>query len=190
MNIQHTVQQYLPFASLQTTAEIDAEIREELELHLHMRTQDNVRAGMSAEEARQDANQRFGDFEVSRRACRKITLGPRLMLHRLQTGLLIVLLGTVVYQAVLLFNLQTSSRNQIESLTELVEELRAGGKTVKDEATIIPYVQWNLKLHNDDITATHGSAGAKELNDWSTVSNPMQQPWSDWSKLDKQTKSE
>jgi hypothetical protein len=183
MNLQRAVQQYLPLASWQTTAEIDAEIREELAFHLHMRTQDNLRAGMSPEKARSDAQQRFGSFEANRHACRKITLGPRLMLRRLQTGLLIVLIGTVIYQGALQIQLQTSSKDQIETLTQLVEQLRAGRETVENQAATIPYAHWKIDLHRD---ITDDKANAKAVVVWSTTDDPLQQPWSDWAALGKQ----
>ena len=133
MDIQRAIEQYSPLSSLLNTAEIDAEIREELEFHIEMRTRDNLQAGMSLEEASHAAQQRFGDFEASRRACRKIALGPRILFQRLQTLLLLTLLVTVVYQAMLLFQLQSSSRDEIESLMQLVEELRSGSERTDEE---------------------------------------------------------
>ncbi|MGA2255998.1 MAG: permease prefix domain 1-containing protein [Thermoguttaceae bacterium] len=50
---------------------IEQEILDELEFHIGMRTLDNVAAGMSANEARQDALGRFGDFERIHKACRQ-----------------------------------------------------------------------------------------------------------------------
>ena len=186
MDMQTAIEQYSPLKSLLTTAEIDAEIREELEFHLHMRTQDNLRAGMTPEEARRDAHERFGDFEASRRACRRITLGPRLVLRRLQTLLLVVLLGTVVYQAVLLFKLQNSNRDEIESLTQLVAQLRNGRETASDDDATMPYIQLNPDPHRDVIVAGN-SAKMEVLPGWSTMDDPLRQPWCDWRTLEMQT---
>jgi len=49
---------------------IEQEILDELEFHIEMRTLDNVAAGMSASEARQNALGRFGNFERIHKACR------------------------------------------------------------------------------------------------------------------------
>ena len=47
----------------------EAEIREELEFHLDMRTADNMADGMGPDEASQDARARFGNFEHNVIAC-------------------------------------------------------------------------------------------------------------------------
>jgi predicted permease len=46
--------------------EVNREIEDELQAHLEMRLEDNVAAGMSAEEARRDARLRFGNRAVMR----------------------------------------------------------------------------------------------------------------------------
>jgi putative ABC transport system permease protein len=54
---------------------IDAEIAEELRSHIHLRTQGNLAAGMSPEEARRDAQVRFGGMESIKEACRDVRGG-------------------------------------------------------------------------------------------------------------------
>ena len=76
MSLQQFIRTLLPAVSWQSAADVDSEIREELEFHLEMCVQDNQRAGMSAEEARQDAQRRFGNFEASRQQCRRIQRSP------------------------------------------------------------------------------------------------------------------
>jgi hypothetical protein len=51
-------------ANLFRRARVDREINDELRAHIEMRTEDNVRAGMSPEEARRDALLRFGNRTV------------------------------------------------------------------------------------------------------------------------------
>lgn len=51
---------------------ISREVEEELRFHVEMTTEENLRAGMSAEAARQNALQRFGSFEKFRRICRDV----------------------------------------------------------------------------------------------------------------------
>ena len=60
-----------PFA-IRRRAEIECEIDEELRFHLEMRTQENIDAGMTGDEARQDAVKRFGDLKRIKAICQKI----------------------------------------------------------------------------------------------------------------------
>lgn len=164
MDLAHTLVEFLPAAWTQSTAEIDAEIREELEFHLDMRTEENIRAGMTPDEARQDAQQRFGDFESSHRACRQITLGPRLLLRRVQTALLAVLVGVVVYQAVVMMRMQSATQHQIESLNNTILELQAAQQTVPTAPPAIALT-------------------AEELDHWTAARGALQHPWCDWAAL-------
>lgn len=187
MNIQHILRRCLPRALLPTVAEIDAEIREELEFHLDMRTQENVQAGMSPENASRDAQQRFGDFESYRQTCRQITLGRRLMLQHVRTGLLALLSVVVVAQGVLLARVQIASRNRIETLTHMVEQLQrdpaTGPVSGIDRGTAIPYIQWNLSLP-DIVARAADKVSAEEFGSRCTRGNPLQHPWSDWQPLE------
>ena len=89
--------------------EIEREIREELDFHLHMRTLDNVDVGMSPEEAGADARKRFGDFRRIHQACRRTQLGERIVLHRIQAVLTVALLGAVVYLGVTFYQWQRAN---------------------------------------------------------------------------------
>jgi hypothetical protein len=51
----------------------EREIEEELQFHIEMRTRDNIAAGMSPEEAGNDALRRFGDFDHVNAECRNIS---------------------------------------------------------------------------------------------------------------------
>jgi putative ABC transport system permease protein len=57
---------YARIANLFRRSRVDREIDDELRAHIEMRTEDNVRAGMSPEEARRDALLRFGNRSVMR----------------------------------------------------------------------------------------------------------------------------
>jgi predicted permease len=48
-------------ANLFSRAEVDREIEDEMRVHMQMRVEDNVAAGMTREEAERDARQRFGN---------------------------------------------------------------------------------------------------------------------------------
>ena len=88
---------------------VEQEILDELEFHIEMRTLDNVSAGMPADEARQDAIRRFGDFQRIHKACRQTLLGERIMLQRVQAILTLVLLGAVIVMGVELYRGQRAS---------------------------------------------------------------------------------
>jgi hypothetical protein len=88
---------------------VEQEILEELEFHVEMRTLDNVTAGMPADEARQDAIHRFGDFQRIHKACRQTLLGERIMLQRVQAILTLVLLGAVIFLGVEFYRGQRAS---------------------------------------------------------------------------------
>ncbi len=92
-----SVAEYVRLPDPRSIREVDDEIVEELQFHLEMRTRDNIDMGMAPGEARQDALRRFGDFDGIRRACRRVLLGERIMLQRLQAVLMLALVGAVVY---------------------------------------------------------------------------------------------
>lgn len=51
---------------------IDQEVADELRFHIELRIQESIAAGMSPEEARRNAIERFGGFERVRETCREI----------------------------------------------------------------------------------------------------------------------
>jgi putative ABC transport system permease protein len=50
----------------------DDEVAEELHFHIEMRERENIAAGMTPDEAREDARRRFGNFEQLKQTCREI----------------------------------------------------------------------------------------------------------------------
>lgn len=114
---------YLRLPDPRPIGEIEEDIRAELEFHLEMRAQDNVRAGMPLDEARADALRRFGDFDRIRRTCRRIQLGDRIMLQRIQAVLTAVLLVAVVVLGVLVYRMQTAQETQNARLLASLEQI-------------------------------------------------------------------
>src|SRR6185295_4552130 len=57
-----------------TTAQVAADLDEELRFHLEMVARELVEAGWPEEGARLEAARRFGDLEATRRICRKLDL--------------------------------------------------------------------------------------------------------------------
>src|SRR5271168_4128147 len=60
----------LRFAGMFNKAHKDRELQDELESHIQMHTEDNLRSGMTPEEARRQAMIKFGGVESAKEACR------------------------------------------------------------------------------------------------------------------------
>jgi RNA polymerase sigma-70 factor (ECF subfamily) len=133
---------HLPPPDPRPISEVDDDIREELQFHLEMRTQDNLAAGMTPEGARHDALRRFGDFERVRMACRRIHVGERIMLQRIQTLLTLVLLGAVIFLGVAHYNGQRAQEAAVARMTEALEKIAAGSR----EGSSLPQTELAAKL--------------------------------------------
>src|SRR5437867_10520401 len=72
----------LRFRALFKKRKLDAEMDEEMRSHIEMQTQENVDAGMSAEEARYAALRQFGWVESIKETCRE-RRGMMLIEHQL-----------------------------------------------------------------------------------------------------------
>jgi hypothetical protein len=102
---------------------LEQEILDELKFHLDMRTLDNLGAGMSAEEARQAAVRRFGDFDRIRKTCRRIILGERIMLQRVQAIVTVVLLGAVIALGVEFYRGQRANEAATARIMQVLDQL-------------------------------------------------------------------
>jgi hypothetical protein len=105
---------------------VEQEIRDELDFHLKMRELENVRAGMPADEARRDAARRFGDFGRIYQACRRIDLGERIMLQRIQAALTVVLLAAVVFLGVGFYRAQRANEAATAQMMQTLQTLLNG----------------------------------------------------------------
>ncbi len=179
MSIRHAAGELLPWSNLRSVADIDADIRDELEFHLAMCTEENVRAGMSADEARRDAESRFGDFEARRRECQKIVLGPRLLMQRLQLALLALLATIVIYQAVVLTQMRAQSSDRIETLTRTIQQLQqsASHESVESRHTM-PYMHWSPDFVGPE--SIQVMPDAEVLAHWNNNQDALATPWCDW----------
>lgn len=70
---------------------VEADIRAELATHLELAEEALRREGRTSEEARREARERFGDFEGTLSACRRVRTGGQLAMQRLQWILILVL---------------------------------------------------------------------------------------------------
>jgi hypothetical protein len=127
--------------------EIDADIVDELSFHVEMRAQDNVRAGMPPEEAKTEAMKRFGDFDRIHRSCRRILLGDRIMLQRIQAFMTVVLLVTVVYMGVQFYRWQTDQQASMTQMMKTLDRIAAqpsGPGISAGESGFPKYTSWNF----------------------------------------------
>jgi len=97
----------------ETAAEVEADIRAELEAHLAL-SEEALRAeGRTHDEAESEARERFGDLERTLRACRRVRLGGRLMLVRIQWVLIALLAASTV--AFAFYGRQSSARAAVQA---------------------------------------------------------------------------
>ena len=77
-------------------AELDAEIRAELDHHLALAAERLHEQGLAPDAAEHEAERRFGDYDNVRRACLRANLRGTLMLRKLHVATTVILLVTVV----------------------------------------------------------------------------------------------
>jgi hypothetical protein len=132
MTVLQSIAAHLPASDRRSTGEIDQEILDELEFHLEMRALENERNGMSAEAASTAAAERFGNFQCIRRSCRRIQLGERIMLQRVQVVLTVVLLLAVAAMA---WQSLASQRANQAALASVAEKLASLSSVRVDSAS-------------------------------------------------------
>ena len=147
---------------------LDQEILDELDFHIEMRTRDNMDAGMSADEARRNAVERFGDFEHIHKECRQVLLGERIMLQRVQAVLTLVLLGAVVFLGVELYRGQRANEAATARMMQVLDNL-VGPSVVE---TVPSNGETNVDPSLTEIRVTYD----REMSDgsWSWCYDPSQ----------------
>lgn len=80
-----------------TAAQIEADVREELDGHVDKLVEEQVRIGVSEDDARREAAAMFGDVDRYAAECRRIALGDRLLVRRLMSLACLALLATTGY---------------------------------------------------------------------------------------------
>jgi hypothetical protein len=112
--------------------EIDEEIQAELNFHLECRTEENIRAGQSPDDARRAAAARFGDVQRIHQACRHSLAGERIMLQRLQTGLIAILLLAVIGLGYQSFSSRRAHEAALANITQQLSRLTSKNSTEGD----------------------------------------------------------
>jgi RNA polymerase sigma-70 factor (ECF subfamily) len=171
-------------------AEVDDDIRDELQFHIAMRTQENIAAGMEPNEALEDARSRFGDFERIRRECRRVRVGDRVMLQRIQVLLTIVLLGAVIFLGVAYYSGQRAQEAAVAKMTEALEKIAAasGERTPADQTQLAAKLATAPPIVVETVPKTDAvdvDPGLREIR--VTFSKPMMdRSWS-WSQTSDET---
>jgi hypothetical protein len=118
--------------------EIDGEIQAELNFHLECRAEENILAGMTPDDARRAAADRFGDLERIHIACRHSLLGERIMLQRLQTGLIAILLLAVLGLGYQSFSSQRAHEAALANITQKLSRVTNKNSTEGDATVTLP----------------------------------------------------
>lgn len=116
------------------TAAIEAEIREELEFHLAMSTQHQELAGQSPTEAREYALTRFGDFDAVEAECRRVQLGERTALQRIQVAAMVGMLAGLAWIAFVAHQSQQRHDAALGQLNRELAQLQSNLSLIVDRA--------------------------------------------------------
>jgi RNA polymerase sigma-70 factor (ECF subfamily) len=95
MSVIHSLAAVFPALDSRPIGEIEQQILDELDFHIEMRTLDNIRQGMSSDEAQTAALVQFGDFRRIQKTCLNTFVGGRIMWQRIQSVLTVVLVVVV-----------------------------------------------------------------------------------------------
>lgn len=133
--------------------DIEDEIAEELRFHLDQMSKANQQSGLPTEEAKRLAQQNFGDFKSILAKCKQIQTWERIMLQRIQVGLislLILLLGLSYFNSRGLSYQLGSVQSQLEEFKESVIAPKADAETmeilvVDENDQPMPEVQVTIK---------------------------------------------
>lgn len=79
-----------------SAAEIEVDVRAEIEHHLACKERELVEQGQSPAQARAEALERFGDVALAREACLRIQMGERIMLQRIHFAVTVSLFVAVL----------------------------------------------------------------------------------------------
>ncbi|MBX9738402.1 MAG: permease prefix domain 1-containing protein [Phycisphaerales bacterium] len=105
--------------------EIEHDIDDELEFHLEQLVAEERAAGKPPDAARQEAGRRFGSIDHYRKLCLNVNLKERIMLQRINLGLLVLValgLGFTAWQS---WAAQSRTATAVEGLTKQLAEMRA-----------------------------------------------------------------
>jgi hypothetical protein len=109
--------------------EIEHDIDDELEFHLEQLVAEERALGKPPDAARLEARRRFGSIDHYRKLCLNVNLKERIMLQRINLGLLVLValgLGFTAWQS---WAAQSRTADAVEGLTKQLAEMRAAPAT-------------------------------------------------------------
>ena len=156
-----------------------AEIREELECHIELRTLENIKSGMAPEEARADAESKFGDFERNVQSCHAASLGLRQWLGHVAVTLISLLLVGIVVLSISFVRMHSSYQSEILSLKTQIRNQNVASafpvqSSVQPVVAQMPIIAWQPPIGE-----------SYPIKSWDgDHPQTLESPWSDWSVLD------
>jgi len=155
-------------------AQVEAEIAAELEFHLEQRARQLAEQGLDEEQARAEAERRFGSLERVRRECRWVQMGERIMLQRIQLALNVVLASAVAVLGWSFWQSNAHTQDQLYKLSALLE-VRAAELAPQDAPAPDPLIERFRRLEDPSAAATFASELASR--EPASGSNYMQEGW-------------
>jgi hypothetical protein len=140
--------------------QVEEEIRDELDFHLAMRTEENLKQGLSPDAAHADALRRFGDLGRVYRDCRRTLLGERIMLQRLQTLLMVVLLAAVAALGLQFYRWRQNQDALIAQMSQALERITSGTPDSERNALSAAVAE----LQPPKVVKTEPAAGAASVD--------------------------
>jgi len=117
---------YLRLPDSRPVAEVEKDIRDELQFHLEMAAAEEMLQGVSADEALDRVRERFGDVDEIRRVCRRVKLGDRIMLQRIQAVLMVMLVVAVIFMGVRMVVAQRANASVFQDVANQLRQVQAG----------------------------------------------------------------
>jgi hypothetical protein len=120
-----------------SATQVEQEIHQEIDAHFELLVAEFLEQGLAPDEARQQAEARFGPRDYYHNACRRINLGGRLMFQRAATCAIVLLAGIVTF---LLWEVRTMHEQHAVAISRLRFEMQRSqvGERTAPTPTVMP----------------------------------------------------
>lgn len=143
-------------------AEIDDEVAEELRLHLDLLAEERMRQGVTPDQAKQQAAERFGDYDTLLRRCRLEKQGDIPMLKRIQAMLTLLLLLVVVWLGVRDYMTAETTAQYMTQTTTFLKTIQSDLAEMRGE---LKYAEGASQTDDNRSNFTRGQAPNKSASD-------------------------
>lgn len=161
-----------------SAADVDREIADEFEFHIAMIQRELERRGVAPDKAERESRRRFGNANALHRQCRRIALGERAMLQRINLVLLVLIIAVLTW----ICGVQASQRRLLQIAVDRAErqmELEAQrafhSGTVYVEGTVVRPGAYALSEKGLTLRQLLAAAGGVK-GDFSQVQIAREQP--------------